>query len=264
MSLIRNGGFERGNTDFWEVITGGTLEVSTISPLYGSYCGKFVGDGSYNSVLLSKDYIDVKPYQILDGIIYMKSATSIQCYVIFYAYDADYSLITTQEGVWVTNDGTWKELTGQFTVPVGCAYVRFGINFHHTTSGDIFYLDGAGVEVMDIDSALSGSIVLRDVAEATASGNTWAQSKSITQFSTYFALLHVDYAGGTSPTLDIDVKESTPLGNGVLLASFAQATASGDQAIDLPYCWGNGLYIDYTIGGTSPDFYFGVAVVGKR
>ena len=264
MSLIRNGGFERGNTDFWELVSGGSLEISNISPLYGTYCGKFTGDGSYNSVLLSKDYIDVKPYQIVDGVIYVKSASALSTYVIFYAYDSDYSLITTEAGVWVSHDGTWKKLTRQFVVPEGCAYVRFGVDFHHATSSDIFYVDGAGVEVFDTDSGMSGAIVLQEVIECTSSGNTWVNSRYMTQYTTYWGILYVDYVSGTSPTLDVDIRETSPLGNSSLVASFAQMTAQGEQKIDLPQCWGNGLYIDYTIGGTNPDFYFGVAVVGKR
>ena len=264
MSLIRNGGFERGNTDFWEVISGGTLEVSTISPLYGSYCGKFTADGSGDGIILSSDYIDVKPYQIIDGILYIKSATTIQARLIAYFYDADYSYINNQLGSYVTNDGTYLELEYQFRVPNGASYVRFGIIILSPVSGDIFYLDGTDLEIITDTEAITGLVELLPFAEYTTSGGTYNNAKSMMQFNTYFGELSCNDSDGGDSTLDVDVKVVNWLGQSLTLASFTTVTGTGDWRIDLPYCMGKQLYIIYTITGSTPYYDFGVAVVGKR
>ena len=264
MSLIRNGGFERGNTDFWEVIQGCTLDISNISPLYGTYCGKLTANGSASPIVMSKDYIEVKPYQIVDAIIYMKSATTIQGYVVIYAYDADYSSIDSQMGNWVSNDGTYKTVSGQFIVPQGAAYIRFGLHLHNPTNGDVFYLDGAELDIIDNDSAISGVVELLPMDAYTSSGSTYYNARSMMQFSKYYAELYVDYVSGTSPTLDVEVKGVNIQGYGVSLGTFSTVTAATEERIDLPQCLGNQMYIIYTIGGTDPEFDFCVSVVGKR
>ena len=264
MSLIRNGGFERGNTDFWEVITGGTLEVSSVSPLYGSYCGKFTANSGSGGTILSNDYIDVKPYQIIDGILYIKSTTTEQAYLSMYLYDADYSLIDIQYGSWVTNDGTYIKMNNQFRIPPECAYVRFGVQIHSSTSGDVFYLDGGGLEIINSDSAMSGVVELLPLSDYYASSGTYYLAKSMMQFSTFYAQLRCTFVTGTSPTLDVEVKEVDPFGQNTTLASFTTVTSVTEERIDLPHCLGSNMFLVYTIGGTSPEFDFGVAVVGKR
>ena len=261
---MRNGGFERGNTDFWDVIGGGSLEVTTVSPLHGTYCGKFTADGTADGVILSSDYIDVKPYQIVDGILYMKSGTTDKGYLDFYAYDADYSLIGIQTGSWVTNDGSYLMLTDQYAVPVGCAYVRFGIQIHSPTNGDVIYLDGGGVEIIDSGSAMSGMLELLPAGSYTVSDNTWERARSMMQFSTYYADLHCTYVGGTSPTLDVDVIESLASGGVITVGSFTTVTGTTAERIVLSNCLGKKMYLVYTIGGTNPEFDFEVAAVGKR
>ena len=264
MSLIRNGGFERGNTDFWEVLNNATFEVSTVSPLQGTYCGKITSPGSTYPVVLCADYIDVKPYQILDGILYCKSATTRQVQTIAYYYDVDYSLISTETGQLVSNDGTYKLISGQFRVPAGCAYARFGIKIRTTYSGEIFYLDGAGLEIIGSESALSGVIELLPYDTYTASGSTYYDAKSMMQFSSYYAGLNCYSVSGTSPTLDVTVKEVDIFNIEVVIGSFTTVTAATEERIDLPRCLGRQVYLSYTIGGTDPSFDLGISLVGKR
>ena len=264
MSLIRNGGFERGNTDFWEVISGGTLEVSTISPLYGTYCGKFIANGTDDGVILSKDYIEVKPYQILDVLMYMKSGTTVSASIVLYKYDADYSLISKSWSDWVSNDGTFLELSTQVLIPKECTYIRIGIDFSVPANGDIFYLDGISANLIDDDSAITGGVVLLTHSNYTSSGSTDANKKSLMQFSSYYAELYCSSVSGSSPTLDVEVKGYNYEGYNISLGSFTTVTSPTEERIDLPHCLGKQMYLVYTIGGTDPSFWVGVAVVGKR
>ena len=264
MSLIRNGGFERGTTDFWEVESGGTLEVDDSNQKYGNYCGKFTVNTLGYPVVLSSDYIDVKPYQIVDTIMYLKSAASYACRSLVHYYDADYSLIKTSYGNLISMNGSYIEFTGQFTVPVGAAYIRFGFYIMAPGIGDVFYIDSVGLEIIDAQSSLSGIVELLPYDYYTTSADTFSSAKSIEQFSIYFVELYCSGAYGTSPTLDVVVKEVNWQGQKCHLADFSTVTTAGDYRIDLPYALGNQMYIEYTIGGTDPEFDFGVAVIGKR
>ena len=264
MSLIRNGGFERGNTDFWEVESGGSLEISNISPLYGTYCGKFTANTTSDPVVLSSDYIDVKPYQIVDMVLYLKSAASKSCILTMHYYDADYTLIGTDYGNWTAMDGTWVLLNNQFYIPSGTAYIRVGFTIHSPDVNDIFYIDGAGLEIISDTGSFSGIVELLPFESYTASGGTYSSAKTIQQYTTYFAELYCNFVSGTSPTLDVEVKEINWKGQSCHIADFSTVTTDGDYRIDLPHCWGNEMYVVYTIGGTDPEFDFGVVVIGKR
>ena len=264
MSLIRNGGFERGNTDFWSVETDGTLEIDSVNQKYGVYCGKFTSGGSINEVVLSADYIKVTPYQLINGVLWIKSATTKSVYLMIYAYDADYSYIEAIEPGVKVMDGTYLLLNNQFQIPANCAYIRFGFRIFNSSSGEIFYLDGGILNILDMDSAVNGVIELLRKQNYTASGNTSLDTKDMRQFSTYFAQLVCVNVAGSSPTLDVEVKEKDAFGQPISLASFTQVTAASNERIDLPHCQGNQMYIEYTITGSGAEFDFGVAVVGKR
>ena len=264
MSLIRNGGFERGNTQFWEVIQGGTLEIDNTNQKYGNYCGKFTASGTSGGAILSSDYVDVKPYQIVDTIFYMKTAASRSAYLILYTYDADYSFIESQTGVLITMDGTYKRLHDQFMVPAGCAYVRFGIKLYDSAPDEVFYIDGAGLDIVSSDGGLSGEMELLPYGAYTASGNTLYDADDMRQFSTYYAQLYCGNVSGTSPTLDVEIREQTACCHSLLVGTFSQFTAAGDERIALNNAQGKWMYVTYTIGGTNPEFDFRVRVFGKR
>ena len=264
MSLIRNGGFERGNTDFWEVMSGGTLEISSVSPLYGSYCGKFISSGDTLEDIISSDYISVISHQILDTIGYMKSTASRKVYPLIYLYDADYSFIEVYQsfGKWL--DASYSEFHNQFEVPVGCAYIRFGYRIYSSASGEVSYLDAVMADLLSSESGMSGSECLIDYQILAASGDTSADKRDMQQFSGYFAQLSCTYAGGTSPTLDMTICEVNGEETELEIASFPQITATGTYLLELPNMLGKGIYCKYAVGGTSPQLQVTLNVIGKR
>ena len=264
MSLIRNGGFERGNTDFWELISGGSLEISNISPLYGTYCGKFVSSGDMDEIILSKDYVEVSPYEIYNLIGYCKSASVRAVYPIFYLYDGDYSFIERIDGNVRWMDGTYQMMNSQLIVPVNTAYIRIGYRIHTSSSGEIFYFDATNLNRVSIENSISGVLMLLPESNITATGNTWDNKQDMKQFSVYYAELMCLAVSGTTPTLDVTVYESDESGNEIELGSFTQVTSATEERIDLPHTSGNGMYLRYTVGGTDPAFDVSVMVVGKR
>lgn len=75
--------------------------------------------------------------------------------------------------------------------------------------------------------------------------------------------LNVTAVSGTSPTLDVKLQDS-PDGTAFYdLASFAQKTAVGKEAIRVTQPFARRLKVVYTVGGTSPSFTFSVVGVPR-
>ena len=264
MSLIRNGGFERGNTDFWEVETGGTLQVSTVSPKYGTYCGVYTSSGNVYEDIINKDYIEVSPYDIINLVGWIKSGSSREVVFFIYMYDSDYGYIGALYSRSKFMDGYWDKFHLQFTLPDQCAYIRVGIGVYSSVSGEVFYIDGIGLDIITSQESISGVVDLLSKILISSSGDTSDDKKDMKQFSSYYAQLRCSAAYGTTPTLDVTVCELDEFDYEIELASFSQVTGAGYQTIQLPLSQGSGMYIKYTLGGTNPQFNFGVAVIGKR
>ena len=263
MSLIRNGGFERGNIDFWEVISGGTLEINDTDQKYGGYCGKFTYDGTDVGIILNKDYIAVSSYDLIDILFWIKSPSTYSAQAIVYCYDSDYSYIKQLTGYPRGMDGTYKEIGTQIPLMRGISYIRIGVYISMSTTGDIFYIDGYTSDIIKRDNCISGYIDLLAQGDRTVTGNTTLDKKDLQMYNTFFADLNVTYVGGTSPTLDVTVYEYDSTGHEILVGTFTQATAITRERIALSNCTGRTLYVKYLIGGTTPEFVFQVSVAGK-
>ena len=263
MSLIRNGGFERGNTDFWSAKENCTLEINDTDQKYGLYCGKITSAGNALLLVQSDDYIAVSPYQIINTLLWIKSSAARDVYLCLYTYDSDYSYIDRIESSLKTMDGNYQMFHAQFSLPENVSYVRFGLRINLSNSGEIFYIDGAGVDILQPETGMSGIATLLASDMYTGSGNTVGDKKSMIQYSTYYGQLICTDAFGTSETLDVTVYELNEDHYEVELASFPQVTTTGSYLIDLPHCEGREMYIRYTFGGTDPMFAFSVRVIGK-
>ena len=264
MSLIRNGGFERGNTDFWSIVSDGSLDVSNVSPKYGTYCGKLTSNGASMQLLQSNDYISVSPYQVVNTTIYVKSASPRTVYLGLLLYDADYSYIDRIESSGYTMDGTWIKIVNQFNVPENTSYVRLCLRINLSSNGEVFYVDGTTLDILPYESGMSGIQILLPSDMRSSSGNSTNDKKSMIQYSTFFGRLVCTDVFGTDPTLDVTVYELNTEHEEVEIASFPQITAIGSYLINLPYCEGKEMYVKYTIGGTDPNFGFQIEVIGKR
>lgn len=114
-------------------------------------------------------------------------------------------------------------------------------------------------------SAAGRGIILGNLSSITATGQSAAQAwQAITSAQRLKASLHVLAASGTSPTLDAKIQSDvTGFASPTDRITFAQKTAAGQSE------WAelagpitdDEWRIDYTLGGTSPDFDF-VVVIG--
>ena len=260
MSIIRNGGFERGSIDFWEVASDGALEISTLLPKYGTYCGKFTSAGNYQEFILSTDYVAVDPYDIVNLTGWVKSTAARNVQPILFAYDADYSYIGGLYSLSRTMDTTWMLLNSQVVIPYNTAYIRAGYYVEGSAADEVFYIDGYMGSILTASSNKTGSVNTHPYAVENVSGDTVGNRQDMKQFSTYHADLQIGVVNGVNPTLDVIVYEIDYRGVALSVGTFAQAIAVGRERIQLPNALGKGFYIGYVIGGTGPEFYFTVDI----
>lgn len=263
MSLIRNGGFERGNVDFWTVEVDGTLVIDSVNEKYGTYCGKYTAGVTADQFIINDDYISVDPFDLVGLLAWAKSSTARHVYPCLYTYDADYSYIGYLLGMGRTMNGSYLNINTQIPIPEGVEYIRAGYRIQ-TAVSEIFYFDGYSCIIINADRILSGSVTLADLISITSSGNTITDKKEMQMFKTFEADLIVPTVSGTNPTLDVVVYELNNNYDKQVVGTFTQSGAASQERITLTHCTGRQLYIEYVIGGTdTPTFMFEVHVMCK-
>jgi len=264
MNLIRNGGFEDGTVDFWDVDGGVNIEIESSEVKYGSYAMKATSTNNASFKIINSTYIEVKPYQNIIMTGWVKSSSTRWVYPHIWFYDSDYSLITDVNSYGINNHTNYAQFTGVFTVPEDAKYARLGVNINNNNSGDVYYLDSLNAQFLDAKDMIYGEKELIAASGVTSSGDSSSDQKVLPNFNKYYADLNVGYLSGSSPTLEISVYEYTDLMGAVVLGTFTTATSTTFERIELSKCTGRGLYVEYTIGGSGVTAYFNVKVRGLR
>jgi len=101
-------------------------------------------------------------------------------------------------------------------------------------------------------------VILLPLAAVTATDYGGAQDNSASSASGGVAYLHVTAASGTSPTLDVKVKDSADNATYADLITFTQATGVTAERKTVSGTVDQYLKIRYTIGGTDPSFTIAV------
>jgi len=136
-------------------------------------------------------------------------------------------------------------------------------------AGEYVPMEGAAGDLIGFSLNLSatnslqrGQILLHtsSVTSSGSSSNLNAGSAS----SQVTAYLHVFSADGATPTLDVDVESDSAddfTGSETTVISFTQATGRTSERKTASSTSDTWWRVNYTIGGTSPDFGFAVILV---
>jgi len=263
MSLVRNGGFERGDTHFWTSEVTGALEINDTDQKYGAYCGKYISGGDASEFIMNNDYVKVSPHDLTEIMVWVKSTAAREVIPCIYLYDSDYSYLGYSQGFSRVMTSAYMSCNSQIHVGEGVSYIRAGLRIYGSCVDEIFYIDGFIFDIIKPESCVSGELTLAVLDSKTVSGNTRLDRRDVKQYKTIEAELYVNTANGTSPTLDVEVYETGIGGYKYLVGTFSQATGVGSERITLTHLTGNQLHLEYTIGGTSPLFYAWVYLMGK-
>lgn len=264
MIEMRNGGFETGDTTFWEVVSEGVLVIDAANPNRGSYAGKVTADGTNTIKVFNRDYIEVQPYEVVSAISWLKSVDGVDWRLDIDEYDSDLNRISGTVGTLKSGTGAYQKNGVQIVIGHETAYIRYSIEIMPTLAGDIAYIDDMSLSSMDIAGAALLVEQIADLAGISTSGDTSGDRYQMRGFNEYEADLRVVSATGATPTLDINVIEKDSHGRSRIAGTFAQAVAVGHERVTLSVFPGRDLYIEYTVGGTTPVFGFDVSIVGRR
>lgn len=121
-----------------------------------------------------------------------------------------------------------------------------------------------GATAITIEGQVTGgrevARVLHPKSSETATGTTTGFDNTASTANGASAYLQVTAASGTTPTLDVKVQHSSDGATYVDLLTFTQVTAANAyQRIATTGTVNRYLRVEFTLGGTSPDFTFHVA-----
>jgi len=262
MNLIRDGGFARGDTKFWEHTGSGTFSIDGSEAKYGTYCGKMVVPAVEYGFLRAKDYIDIKFGQVLYLNYHIKAELQTYYATVFYEYDGDLNLINTTiiERGYVTTSYLYVE--DVLLVLPASEYVRVAVRITDEEAETTAYIDSFMCIIMETGDAYACNRELCDLKLLTSSGDTSGTPIRLVGFAEYYAVIDCTRVDGTTPTLDVDIIELDVYDNERVLGSFTQLSAVGDERISLLSPTGGDIYVKYTEGGTWTQCEFKVSLAG--
>lgn len=264
MNLIRNGGFESGDLEFWVSVGDGSAAVSDVDPVHGTYHAVITITTGYGHALHSQDYIPVLFGQIMVANWYAKSNGGGQIYARFYEYDGDLNLLATTDRRGGDNTVGYTQYQAMLIPQPNTEYMRIGVyGFADEGPADIS-VDSCYASTLSGDDPLVYRIEIASRAGVVSSFNTALNPFDMLGFQSYYADIDCTVLAGTNPTLDLTVVEKDIYGNEKLLGTFAQLSGAGHERITLDPPIGDGMYVIYVEGGTWTNATFDVTVTGVR
>lgn len=264
MNLIRNGGFEMGDLAFWDMETAGTLTYDNTDMNRGAGCAKLVSSGAGAEYFINRDYVDVLPFEmlILNG--WVKSAASRYFRLYAVEYDGDLNEIDEHLVNFRYVEAGYTQLTGEHIVGNEACYMRLRLRIQGSAVDEVFFIDDAGISRFDPADTSYKCERIADIDDATATDGTANDIRSMKGYDTYYADIRTSDVSGVNPTCDVIVYDYSEQAHGEVVGTFAQKTDTAYERIALSNATGNGFYIVYTIGGTTPSFDILVDITGKR
>lgn len=264
MNLIRNGGFETGDTRFWDMTAGVSFEADPLEQKYGTYSGLLSMTNVTGGSVQSGDYLEVEPYQILDFSAQILPNGFDTIYIYVREYTEDLSFIRNRT-LWTgTPAAAWLNVASQIRLGGEVCYVqlRFYVEVNATPSE--FNIDSVILNKVDMRQIPTKTVELCNLSNLTASGDTTDVLKDLYGFSTYYADIDITSLTGTTPTLDVEICEYDAYGNERVLGNFSQFDGAGDQRVGVAPPVTGDIYVKYTEGGTWTDCDFRVTLIGVR
>lgn len=264
MNLIRNGGFERGTTDFWEVISSETISADSSEHVYGNYSGKVISSAGVMQGIRSKEYIEVKEGELINMMCWLKTSLVIATRFRVYEYDEDLALVDDDYAGRSSGGAGWLVNYGQYLVNPGVAYIKIAVTAVFTGAAQTMHVDGMSVVRLEMNHTFRLTRQLIDATDRTTSGNSIADAVEMLGGIEYYAELSVTSFAGTSPTMDIEIREYDIVGYTRVLGSFTQVTGAVDQRIGIARPISQRLHAIWTMGGVVTDADFKINVIGVR
>lgn len=264
MNLIRDGGFGRGDLEFWESVGDGSVSISSIAPMHGVYCALMEIPIGHGHTLIASDYIPVIFGQITIANYYAKVFGGGQIYTRFYEYDGDLNLLKTTDRPGGAMPAGYKRFEAMLNPQSNTEYMRIGVYAYADESASDVKVDTCYASVVSGDAPLVYLIEIIDAVGRVSGGDTSDALRDMLGFRDYYAEIECSTLTGTSPTLDVEVCEKDNHGHERILGTFTQISGVADQRVGIARPIGKGMYVKYVEGGTWTACSFKVSVIGVR
>ena len=211
--LIRNGGLERGDFEFWELETG-AMVISIAEVHTGSYSLYFGTSGGVAKINI-KDYIMVSPGAIYKASIWLYNVdltVSAVVYILF--YDSNKTKLDEYGKIGETvGTGAWEHIVGHAEVPEGAVYAR--VSMWATGAGEQYgYIDELSLQEIDL-SKISVTkkeliTVINETTKHTVTGDEffsgiWKEAEYFFDLTSF-----TETVGANPVTIDVKIESYDP------------------------------------------------------
>lgn len=211
---IRNGGFERADTEFWEV-SKGALNINEAVVHRGNYSGKGVTNADGDLRVLTKDYIKCNPDELYSILVWLNNhdVTNYGVYLDFYDENGDNIDNPINIGATSTTDA-WEKIGDTVIIPAEAFYCRVYIYGAGGAEGEYGYVDAARMVQLTVEDLMvyeEGLIaVINEDIKHTVTGEEvfsgiWEEAEYVLDVTSFAE------TGGVDPvTLDVKIETYEP------------------------------------------------------
>ena len=266
-NLLRNGGFERANTNFWSGYDCKSFAVTTAHKHKGTYSGLLTCDGSNTPYVMPNDYIPMTVGEIAYFEAWTKASGMYAAYLRVDYFDEGLSLVET-----VTyesfNPGTggFAQLLQVISGIEGAFYCRPYILLSHITEDHWMAIDNVTMYKFTPEDVMGGVRLIDDREELTTAQDYVSPWSIVAPFKEATFLLYVPTLTGTNDTLDVIIESQANFkSNNPTIATFNQVTSSDtEQVLVVTAGLGTKIRAIATLAGTGLDCDYWVEAVFKR
>ena len=212
--LIRNGGFERGDTEFWDSVDVLSIEALVAAKKYGTYGCKVISDGSASALIFPKDFFQVEYKELYNISLWIKNSVAHAVSVRIYEYDSDKQYVSCTTLETKTVGSTFECLDNYYAVNPGVSYIKLYIKHIAFSVTEYSYIDSVSVVSIDVSkiSTTYESLIeiMNETTKHTVTGDEfftgiWKEAEYFFHLSSF-----TETGGASAVTIDVKIQSLDP------------------------------------------------------